>query len=202
VQAAAVFETIASDVGPPLDAEIVRRVLGGEPALFEVLIRRHQRSVHRTVRGILGDDHEVEDAVQQTYLLAYACLREFAGASSFWTWLTRIAINESILRLRRRAYRARGLRRSAAEDRDAAAPTGGPEHQVAVFETMRLLERALDALPAGYRAVFVLREAEEISTAETARRLGITETTVRTRLHRARTAMRQALGEEGGRVAP
>src|SRR5512134_4066484 len=83
------------------DAELVERVRRGEPELFELLIRLYNPRVYRAIRGLLRDEAEIEDAMQQTYLLAYARLAEFAGEASFSTWLTRIAVNEALGRLRR-----------------------------------------------------------------------------------------------------
>jgi RNA polymerase sigma-70 factor (ECF subfamily) len=184
------------------DAEVVRRVLAGEVELFEVLLRRHDPRVYRTVRSILRDEGEAEDAMQAAWVQAYQHLRGWAGASSFTTWLLRIAANEALGRLRRRS------RLVPVEDDDEG--NGGimdpraedPEERAAARETARLLERAVDGLPALYRSVYVLRELEQLSTAETAEALGISEEAVKVRLHRARAMLRDALGEAIGRAAP
>src|SRR5207244_8398573 len=121
------------------DAEGVCRVVSGERALFEELMRRYNQRVYRTIRGILRNEQEVEDTMQQAYLLAYAHLGEFAGASSFSTWLTRIAINEAYACLRK-------LRRLSVVDEipDSAedimrSPPETPEHRAAAQESMRLI---------------------------------------------------------------
>lgn len=194
-----VIETGAS--APP-DAEVVRRVLAGERKLFEVLMRRYNQRVYRGIRSILRDEHETEDAMQQAYLQAYAHLGEFEGASSFSTWLTRIAINEALACLRKR-----GRHDLVDELPDVAedvmrSPSKSPEDLAVAQESMRLLELAVDELPPTYRTTFMLREVEQLSTAETAASLGITEEAVKVRLHRARHSLRDALARVVGQSVP
>ena len=185
------------------DPEVVRRVLAGEVALFEVLVRRHDSRVYRAARAILRDEDEAEDAMQEAWVRAYQHLREWQGASSFSTWLLRIVANEALGRLRKRS-------RLVAVNDDGEDGGGGtmdpraedPEERAAAHETVRLLERAVDGLSAPYRSVYVLREVEELSTAETAEALGLSEEAVKVRLHRARAMLRRALGEAVSRAAP
>jgi RNA polymerase sigma-70 factor, ECF subfamily len=179
------------------DAEVVRRVLEGERALFEVLMRRHNPRIYRAVRSVLRDEAEAEDAMQQSYLLAYSHLGEFAGASSFATWLTRIALNEALGRLRRRT-RLVAVEDLETQEVEVRPANETPEDGAARREAARLLERSIDRLPAHYRAVIVLRDLEQLSTAEAAEVLTTTEESVRIRLHRARRALRGALAEEAG----
>lgn len=184
------------------DAEIVARVTAGDRALFEVLMRRHNPRVYRTIRSILRDEAEVEDAMQQSYLLAYAHLAEFAGASSFATWLTRIAVNEAIGRLRRRGRLVRLAAGNEEEERAMRTSSmDTPEDGAATREAVRILERAIDRLPLPYRTVIVLRDLEQLSTADAASALGITDEAVRIRLHRARLALRDAYADEVSRGA-
>ncbi len=184
------------------DAQVVRRVLAGEPELFEVLVRRHDARVYRTVRAILRDEDEAEDAMQAAWVSAYQHLGAFAHASSFTTWLVRIAANEALGRLRKRSHLV------AVDDggEDGGGPMDlraeDPEERAAAHEAIRLVERAVDQLSAPYRAVFVLRDVEQLSTAETAEALGLGEEAVKVRLHRARGMLRRALGEEVSRAAP
>jgi RNA polymerase sigma-70 factor (ECF subfamily) len=185
------------------DAEVVRRVVAGEVALFEVLVRRHDTRVYRAVRAVLRDEAEAEDAMQAAWLHAYQHLGEFAGAAAFSTWLVRIAVNEALGRIRRRVRLAPVER--ADDDQERAmhvARPEDPEARAAARETVRLLERAVDGLAAPYRSVFVLREVEQLSTRETAEALGIGEEAVKVRLHRARAMLRRALGEEVARATP
>ena len=184
------------------DPEVVRRVLAGEVALFEVLVRRHDARVYRAARAILRDEDEAEDAMQAAWVRAYQHLGEWQGASSFSTWLLRIVANEALGRLRRRSRLV-----SVDDDEDGGGATmdpraEDPEERAAAHETIRLLERAVDALPAPYRSVYVLREVEQLSTAETAEALGLGEEAVKVRLHRARGMLRRALGEAVQRAAP
>ncbi len=182
------------------DATVVRRVLAGEAELFEVLLRRHDPRVYRTVRSILRDEDEAEDAMQAAWVRAYQHLGEWAGASSLSTWLVRIAVNEALGRLRKRARVVSIDGEDWGGDvMDARAED--PEERAAASEAVRLLERAVDGLPAPYRTVFVLREIEQLSTADTAAALGLGEDAVKVRLHRARGMLRRALGDAIGRAA-
>jgi RNA polymerase sigma-70 factor (ECF subfamily) len=185
------------------DEAVVRRVCAGEVELFEVLVRRHDARVYRTARSILRNEAEAEDAMQSAWLHAYQHLGEFQGAAAFSTWLVRIAANEALGRLRRRA-RLVAIEDGEAEEESTMTPTrrDGPEDRAAAREAVRLLERAVDELPAPYRSVFVLREVEQLSTRETAQALDLGEEAVKVRLHRAKGMLRKALGEEVDRAAP
>jgi len=184
------------------DAEVVRRVLAGEVALFEVLLRRHDTRVYRTVRSILRDEAEAEDAMQAAWVRVYQHLGEWAGASAFSTWLVRIAANEALGRLRKRA-RLLPVEDEADDEGGLMDPRAeDPEERAAAHEAVRLLERAVDGLPPPYRSVYVLREIEQLSTAETAEALGLGQEAVKVRLHRARGMLRRALGEVLDRSAP
>lgn len=189
-------------IGPPRDVpddEIVARVLDGEPALFEVLMRRHNQRIYRAVRAVLRRDHECEDVMQQAYLNAFRHLAQFQREAQFSTWLTRIAVNEAIHR-GRRADR-RGEVPLADPDTAVEWPTTrdpDPEHAAYATEIGALLQSAVDALAEPYRLVFALREIEGMSTAETAASLEINEETVKTRLHRAKMQLRARIAESLG----
>lgn len=182
------------------DAEVVRRVRAGERELFEVLVRRHDQRVYRTVRSILRDEGEVEDAMQQAWVQAYVHLGEFAGNAAFSTWLIRIAANEALQRIRRRSPLSAVPAEGEEEAVDERAED--PEERAASREAVRLVERAVDRLPAHYRSVFMLREIEGLSTAETASALGIGEEAAKVRLHRARALLRETLTEVVDEAAP
>ncbi len=185
----------------PDDEEIVRRVVAGETALFEALMRRYNQRLYRVARSILRDESEAEDVMQQAYVNAYSHLAQFAGRAKFSTWLTRIAVHEALARARRRA-RSKGIDSMSDEDDDPSAmprdERPDPEKQAQVTELRRLLESAIDGLPAPYRSVFILREAEGLATTEVAECLDISEETVRTRLHRARALLRRRIYESTG----
>jgi len=183
----------------PTDEEIVARVRAGELGLYAIVMRRHNQTLYRAARAILRDDSEVEDVLQDTYLSAFRHLGEFQGRARFSTWLVRIAINRALDRRRRRARivpldaAAQDHLSTEARPSIARAASESPERQSARREVARLLESAIDALPEGFRAVYVLREVEQMSTEETAASLELAVNTVKTRLHRARAMLRDWL---------
>jgi RNA polymerase sigma-70 factor, ECF subfamily len=183
------------------DAEVVRRVVAGERALFEVLMRRYNQRVYRAVRSLLRDDHEVDDAMQQAWLSAFAHLDQFQGASAFSTWLTRIALNEALARIRQRS-RLTPVERLPEEDDGMRSAPQDPEARASDRELARMVEVAVDELPDHYRSVFMLREIEGMSTSDTAEALSVSEDVVKVRLHRARLALREALYARAGAAAP
>jgi len=190
-----------SPFDPITDEEIVARVVKGESLLFELLMRRHNQRVYRTVRAILGADDEAEDVMQQTYLNAFSHLASFAGQARFSTWLTSIAVNEALARRRRSGAAALRIA-SSHEDDDpilhirASGPD--PEQQVMTSELQHLVEEEIMALAENYRSVLVLRQVEGLSTDETAEILGVSTDVVKTRLRRARVMLREALLERAG----
>jgi RNA polymerase sigma-70 factor (ECF subfamily) len=188
---------------PLSDEAIVERVLGGDTALFEVVMRRNNRRIYRAVRAIVRDEAEVEDVMQQAYVSAYAHLRQFSGAASLGTWLTKIAVHEALARVRKRA-RFVATDPSEQDERAMKEPSSeasNPERQAARRELGGLLEAAIDRLPEHYRTVFVLREVEDLSTAETADCLGLTAELVKVRLHRAKAKLRDDVFARVGRTA-
>ena len=185
------------------DEQVVGHVLGGETALFEILMRRYNERVYRVARTIVRSDSEAEDVMQQAYVNAYANLRQFAGKARFSTWLTRIAINESLSRVRRRGqYEPFDDDLSHVEPFMAQPSSQDPERQAFTGELRTLLEWAIDRLPDGAREVFVLREVEGLSTAEVAESLGVSEDVVKTRLSRAKTTLRRSIVERTGAAMP
>jgi len=185
------------------DAEVVRQVLQGNTAMFELLMRRHNERVYRAARAIVRDEHEAEDVMQQAYVNAFTHLRQFNGSAQFATWLTRIAINESLARVRRQGrYEAFDDELSTVEPCMSGHSSENPERQAFSGEVRELLEAAIDTLPDGMREVFVLREVEGLSTSEVAESLGVSEDVVKTRLSRGRAALRRVLLERTGATAP
>jgi RNA polymerase sigma-70 factor (ECF subfamily) len=175
------------------DEDLVRQVVGGDTSLFEKLMRRYNERIYRVARAIVRDDHEAEDVMQQAYVNAFTHLDQFNGSARFSTWLTRIAVNESLARLRRQD------RYLPLHDRLAESGLQNPERRAIVRELRGHLETAIDELPDGTREVFVLRAVQDLSTAEVAACLDISEDVVKTRLSRARAALRRILLE---RVSP
>jgi RNA polymerase sigma-70 factor (ECF subfamily) len=174
------------------DDEVVRLVVSGQTALYEILMRRYNERIYRVIRSILRDDAEAEDVMQQAYVNAYAHLRQFNGKALFSTWLTRIAINEALARLRRRA-RYEPLDDDPSNVETLMPPTSArdPEAQAFNGELRTLLESAVDQLPDGGREVLVMRDVEGMSTADVAAALQVSEDVVKTRLSRARAALRR-----------
>ena len=179
------------------DEEIVERVLGGETALFELLMRRYNQRIYRITRAIVRDEAEAEDVTQDAYVRAFEHLDQFAGRSRFSTWLTRIAVHEASARLRRRG-RQIDIEESMPTLASAAA---GPEQRAADHELGQAIEAAVETLPEVYRSVFMLRDVEGLSTADTAACLDINAETVKTRLHRARALLRNHITARVGVAA-
>jgi RNA polymerase sigma-70 factor, ECF subfamily len=198
---------------PPLseanDIDLVSWAGRGNAGAFRIIMERNNRRLFRTIRSVLRDDAEAEDALQETYLSAFRHLGDYTGAASLSTWLTRIALNEAFGRLRRR--RSMVDLNSIIETNETVQPGSGsrvvpfpltqsaaldPEHVAARGEIRRLLEGAIDDLPDAFRMAFVLRFVEQMSVEETATCLGIPEETVKTRVHRAKRRLRQALGKQ------
>lgn len=171
------------------DEEVVNRVKNGHRDLFEILMRRHNQRLYRVVRSILRDEAETEDVVQDAYVRAFMHLDQFQGRARFSTWLTRIAVHEALRRENRR--------RRFTEIEDAGdsleSPAPGPAERAANGELRDMLETSIDRLPKAFGTVFMLRDVEGLSTAETAQSLAILEETVKTRLHRARRQLRRHL---------
>lgn len=183
------------------DEELVSRILAGDTAEFETLMRRYNRRVYRTARAVVRDDAEAEDIAQEAYVRAYQHLDQFQGRSSFATWLTSIAFHEALARVRKRS-RQQEIDAMDESSRDSlpqlAVRDGSPEQSASASEISILLESSIDSLPDKYRQVFVLRDVEEMSTTEAAECLGISEENVKVRLHRARALMRRELYTRAG----
>jgi RNA polymerase sigma-70 factor (ECF subfamily) len=182
------------------DEEVVARVLAGDVASFEILMRRHNQRLYRAARAVLRDDVEAEDVTQHAYLEAYAHLDRFEGRARFSTWLTRIALHEAFARARRRSrlepFDESCETAEVAMAKETSRPD--PEREAYSGELRVLLEAAIDALPTSYRAVFVLRELEEFTTAEAAECLELSQEVVKTRLHRAKAMLREELLQRAG----
>jgi RNA polymerase sigma-70 factor (ECF subfamily) len=182
-------------LGPPTappDEEIVSRVLAGETPLFEVLMRRHNERIYRAARAILRDESEAEDVMQEAYVNAYTHLSQFDGRAKFSTWLTKIAVYEALARARRRG-RYTPLDERALETLMPTTSSPDPEHRAFGRELGAIIESAVDKLGDGYREVFMLRQVEGLSTAETAEVLGLSEDAVKTRFSRARSTLQRDL---------
>lgn len=185
---------------------LVHRALARDPGAFRLIIKTHNQRLYRIARGVVRNDAEAEDIVQEAYMRAFASLDSFRGDASLSTWLSRIVINEALGRLRKRKRIV-----AMPENPDAQIirfplnsndlnPGDDPERTMAQRQILGLVERATDSLPDVYRTVFVARVIEGLSIEETADLLGIRPETVKTRLHRARALVRKALDDEIGPV--
>jgi RNA polymerase sigma-70 factor, ECF subfamily len=183
------------------DIEVVERVLSGETGLYELLMRRYNQRLYRVIRSVVTDDSEAEDILQESWVRAYQHLDQFAGRASFATWVTRIAFYEALAR-KRKSRRMMPLEDEAGEimpEVNRCEPAQAtPEAQAIRSELRQTLRTAVDGLPETYRSVFVLREVEQLNTAETAECLGLSEEAVKTRLHRSRALLRRNLEDRIG----
>jgi RNA polymerase sigma-70 factor, ECF subfamily len=183
------------------DPELVVLATEGNESAIRTIVQRYNRRLYRVVRAVLQDDAEAEDALQETYLKALTNLKFFRGDAALSTWLTRIALNEALARLRRRRSRTAIEARETEGERVGASlimfPSSislpNPETEMARGQIRDLLEKTVNELPEPFRLVFILRDVEELSIEETATQLSLKPQTVKTRLHRARRLIRTAL---------
>lgn len=181
------------------DEEVVARVLAGDTSLFEILMRRYNQRLFRVARGILADDAEAEDVMQEAYVRAFRELANFRGEARFSTWLTRIACHEALARARKGRRLVSLAPINGGEPPDPPSEASGPERQLENRELHAVLREAVELLPDPLRAVFCLREIEGLSTEQTADALDLSVENVRVRLHRAKRGLRQTLDERIGR---
>jgi RNA polymerase sigma-70 factor, ECF subfamily len=185
------------------DAALIARALARDATALAEIMRRNNRRLYRAAWGILRDEQEAEDAVQDCYLKAFAALPNFRGEAALSTWLTRIAINEALMRRRKRQAQAASVGNviplrpeGAPADEPTEDPALSPEAAAMRAQLRPYLEEAVGGLPEDQRAVFVLRALEELSVEETAQILDLNPQTVRTRFLRARRKLQHQLRRE------
>jgi len=187
------------------EAELIGRAAARDETAIRAIVRSNNQRLYRLARSILRDDAEAEDVVQDTYIRLFTHLDEFRGESSLSTWLSRIAINEALGRVRKR--RTTQLTAQAEPPSAHIIPfpstsgTDDPEKTMAQREIQTLVERSIDELPDAFRTVFVARVMEGMSVEETAGLLGLNVATVKTKLHRARKLLRESIERQIGPVA-
>ena len=188
-------EPMDHSLGEPL---IIKRILGGEKELYEILVRRNNQKLYRVIRAYLKDDAEIEDAMQDSYIKAYTKLYQFKLDSSFSTWLVRIGINQALARLREkgrlRSIDSRGgciPLNAAMELPDPGQPN--PQQRMVHMETRQILERAIDNLDPKYRMVYILKDVEGMELKDIALALDLTLANVKIRLHRSREMLKGSL---------
>lgn len=192
------------DLAALSDGELVALTRRGYPGAFREIMQRNNRRLYRVARSIVRDDSEAEDVVQEGYVRAFVALAEFRGESSLSTWLTRVVLNEALGRVRRKplatvdieALDAPGGHGAEIVPFPLAGGDGDPERAAARQEIGVLLKRGVDGLPERFRVVFMMRAVEEMSVEETALCLDLRPETVKTRLHRARRLLRDALDSQ------
>ena len=193
------IQSTAVENEPHPDVALVERVRGGDISAYDTLVRKYERQVFRIAQHITQNREDAEDVTQDAFLKAYEKLDQFQGNSKFYTWLVRIAVNESLMRLRKR----RTAKTVSMDDdieteegfvpRDFADWSPDPEQNYDNSELTEILRKTIQGLPRGFRVVFVLRDVEHLSTEETAEALGLSVPAVKSRLLRARLQLRERL---------
>ncbi|MEX2362141.1 MAG: RNA polymerase sigma factor [Balneolaceae bacterium] len=180
------------------DSDVVRRVLSGEKELYEILMRRHNQTLFRVLRGYLKNEEEVQDVMQDTYLRAYEKLYQFKHESKFSTWLIRIGINEALTRIKSKDKEK--LRVDEGSDIHAYETSElseqafvNPERKMIRKEAIQILEQSIDQLNTKYRSVYIMREVEELNIKEIAEALDLSEANVKVRIHRAKAMIKEEL---------
>ena len=195
----ATIQPIAGELEPHPDVALVERVRAGDVSAYDTLVRKYDRQVFRIAQHITQNREDAEAVMQDAFLKAYQKIDQFQGNSKFYTWLVRIAVNESLMRLRKRRT---GKMVSIDEDietdegnvpRDLADWAPDPEQNYGQAELAEILRKTIQGLPQGFRIVFVLRDVEGLSTEETAETLGLSIPAVKSRLLRARLQLRERL---------
>lgn len=200
-------KSIPTAIDTRTDAELIACARAGEASAFAVIMRRHNRLLFRTARGVVADDDEAQDVVQEAYLRAFTHLDAFRNEAALGTWLARIAINVALSGQRKRGRIARMESQVDVQDvldqpsQENVVPfctphDGSPDVMAERSQMRDMLQSAVEGLPPLYRSVFILRAVEDMSVDETAYCLGVSHDVVKTRFLRARTMLRQSLAEQ------
>lgn len=173
------------------DIELIKKISEGDHAAFELIMRRYNQRLFRIARSILREDDEAMDVVQETYVKAYYQLHQFRGPAGFAGWLSRIASNEAMMRIRKSSRLSYTLDDPENSHIDMESHSPQPFDSLAAQQLRKLLEDAVDSLPVNYRSTYVMRAIQQLSTSETAASLDVSEEVVKTRYLRARRALQQ-----------
>jgi RNA polymerase sigma-70 factor, ECF subfamily len=193
------IQSIADESEQHPDLALVARARGGDVSAYDALVRKYERQIFRIAQHITQNREDAEDVMQDSFLKAYEKLDQFQGNSKFYTWLVRISVNESLMRLRKRRT---GKMVSIDEDleteegsvpRDLADWAPDPEQNYTQTELGEILEKTIKGLPPGFKVVFELRDVQGLSTEDTAEALGLSVPAVKSRLLRARLQLRERL---------
>lgn len=189
-----------ADPSEPFDeGDLITRAKAGDDTAFTELLARYERKIYRLAKNITQNDEDAEDVMQEAFLKAYSHLDSFQGNSKFYTWIVRIAVNESLMKLRKRKSDklvSLDEQVDTGEDmvpREIAVWEDNPEAQYSQEELRGILDKSVESLAPIFRSVFVLRDIEDLSTEETAEALGISIPAVKSRLLRARLQLREKL---------
>jgi len=197
------MSAIQPKIGEPVSDELalVQAAKKGDVSAFEELVKRYDRNVFRIAQHITQNREDAEDVVQDAFLKAYSNLEQFQGQSKFYTWLVRIAVNEALMRLRKRRNDRTVSLDEDVETEDGSIPrevadwAPNPEQNYGTSELGDILKKTIQGLSPGFRTVFVLRDVEGMSTEETAEMLGLSVPAVKSRLLRARLQLRERLAK-------
>ena len=193
------IQSIEGEIAQHPDMALVGQVRAGDISAYDKLVRKYERQIFRIAQHVTQNREDAEDAMQDAFLKAYEKLDQFQGNSKFYTWLVRITVNESLMRLRKRRT---GKMVSIDEDveteegsvpRDLADWSPDPEQNYSQTELGKILEKTIKGLPPGFRVVFELRDVQGLSTEDTAEALGLSVPAVKSRLLRARLQLRERL---------
>lgn len=182
------------------ESEVIKRILSGEKELYEILVRRNNQKLYRIIRSYIKDDAEIEDIMQDSYVKAFTKLYQFKLESSFSTWLIRIGINESLVRLKEKGklYHLNEQSNNLRSNTILEIPDNrqlNPQDKMVRNETKQILENAIDSLDIKYKTVYVMKEVEEMSLKEIAIALDLTVANVKVRLHRSKEMLKDKLYE-------
>jgi RNA polymerase sigma-70 factor (ECF subfamily) len=193
------IQNVENELEQHPDVALVARVRAGDVAAYDELVRKYERQVFRIAQHITQNREDAEDVAQDAFLKAYEKIDQFQGNSKFYTWLVRIAVNEGLMRLRKRR-----TARTVSIDEDMETEEGSVQREIADWapdpeqnytqaELAEILRKTIQGLPQGFRIVFALRDVEGMSTEETAETLGLSIPAVKSRLLRARLQLRERL---------
>ncbi|MEX0720326.1 MAG: RNA polymerase sigma factor [Balneolaceae bacterium] len=183
------------------DSDVVKRVLSGEKELYEILMRRHNQTLYRVLRGYLKNEEEVQDLMQETYLKAYEKLYQFKHEAKFSTWLIRIGINEALTKIKVQERESRFKNADHEQNfyklnKIPDSMPVNPERRMMRKEAIQILEQAIDQLSSKYRSVYIMREIEGLSIKEIADSMDLSESNVKVRIHRAKTMIKEELYQQ------
>lgn len=185
-----------SSKGSIPDAAVVKKVLQGDTELFEILLRRYNELLFRTIRSYIDRPADIDDVMQDTYIKAFQKLYQFKNESLFSTWLIRIGINEALQRKRKsKRHKTVDISNEKGVIQIADKSIMNPERKTMHSESLKIVEMAIDQLPEKYKIVYMLKEVQDLEIAEIADCLDLSNSNVKVRLHRARNMMKVSIME-------